>query len=308
MAKELAVTGPRAWHPRWRVSEHVRAKLDAEQRRKVFAGWVLSEPEPVVEVPIIYELAYGGLMERPAPDGTGEPLLVADERNPLGRGWLDPDHTPNDAPRPAPQIEDADEPISAPHTRYTPAGLSAIPPAWLPRRPLGGTYDQNWLDHVWPNWPPDYDYAYHQAAHPSLIAPAHLQGQITCELVNLRPEPDLRTWRLVLPDAVPHVLLTRWDGTSEAVRMALDTLLIDLTDPDPNEGRVFTTWRVVFDMAAVQAITLMAGAGLRRGARAPVPDGLRLPPHPSEVAQYLTGPESDVRAAESTLKATGAPA
>ncbi|KQP26504.1 hypothetical protein ASF27_21130 [Methylobacterium sp. Leaf102] len=248
----LRVTGPRMWEPVWGVSEQARATMSVAEKRRVFGGWRLGEPEPVREVPIRYEHAYGGLLTRPGADGK-EPFLEADEHNPIGCGWIAPDLTPIDAAMPAPQIEAADEPILEPHRRYSPAGLGPIPPAWLPRRPLGGTYDAHWQAHVWPNWPADYDFAYYNSAHPDLIYPDLLIGNETVRLSGLGGEDGQRIIRLPSHMIVLHVAYA--EGDPQIAGMDLDTLFIDVADPDAGWHRVFLTWRATFDPDKVECLS-----------------------------------------------------
>lgn len=250
----LRVTGPRRWEPVWGVSERARATLSEAERRRVFGGWRLGEPEPVREVPIRYELAYGGLLARPQ-EGSDEPLLEADERNPIGCGWIDPELTPTDAPVPAPQIEGVDEPIREPHRRYAPAGFGPIPPAWLPRRPLGGTFDEHWKTQVWPNWPADYDFAYHNSAHPALIYPDILIGSETVTLSGLGGANGVRTIRL--PGQTVLLEIVRTGGSSHCAPIELDTVFLDIADAEAARHRAFLTWRSIFDHNAVEGLTFL---------------------------------------------------
>lgn len=160
--KRLRVTGPRRWEPRWKLSLTDSERRDWRRFRPLFAGWALSEPEPVTEVPLRYELAYGGTIGT-GTDEAGAPRSERERRNPIGRGLIDPEWTDHTEPQPAPRIETVDEPIVDPYRRYAPQNLGPIPPAWHPRLPKGGTYDQHWIDHVWPNWAADYDFAYNNA-------------------------------------------------------------------------------------------------------------------------------------------------
>ncbi|BCM86818.1 hypothetical protein mvi_52790 [Methylobacterium indicum] len=252
LERHLRVTGPRLWEPVWGVSERARASMTEAERRRVFGGWRLGEPEPVSEVPIRYELAYGGLLARPQ-EGADEPFLEADERNPLGCGWIDPALTPIEAPVPAPRIEAADDPVREPHRRYAPAGFGPIPPAWLPRRSLGGTYDAHWKANVWPNWPADYDFAYHNSAHPDLVYPDLLIGDETVRLFGLGGEAGERVIRLPAHMIVLHVAYA--DREPLIATLDLDTLFIDVADPDPDWHRVFLSWRTTFDPGRAESLS-----------------------------------------------------
>ena len=251
--KRIRVTGPREWHPMWGVSERAKATMTEAERRRVFGGWRLSEPEPVSELPIRYEFAFGGLLARPQQDGA-EPFLAPEQRNPVGRGWIDPDLTPRDRPVPAPQIEDADVPIVDPFARPAPAGFGPIPPAWLPRRPLGGTFDQHWRENVWPKWPEDYDFAYHNSAHPDMIYPGLLRGHETITLSGLGGESGEETVRL--PVQTAFLTIKNAKGDASSMPMSLDTLMLDIADESTEQWRIFLTWRSTFEHADVAGLVI----------------------------------------------------
>lgn len=251
LEKRLRVTGPRRWEPQWGVSAGVLETLSPSERRRAFAGWRLGDPEPATSIPIRYEAAFGGLQDKRSTDSDA-PFFVADERNPIGCGWLDCDAIPSEHPVPAPQIEAADDPIGEPFQDHVPVGFGAIPPAWLPRRPLGGTFDQNWIDTIWPDWPPDYSYGYHQSAHPDLIYPEHLTGEETVRLTGLGGQGGERVIRL--PGHMVIAELERHDGEIVCGPMELDTLLIDVADEDPARHRVHLSWRISFAHGSAQRL------------------------------------------------------
>ena len=84
------------------------------------------------------------------------------------------------------QIEDPKNPIADPYKAYAPESLGAIPPAWEPRLPLGGAYDDHWQKNIWPEWPPDYSFAYHNSAHPGLICDGYLAGDERISMVGFQ--------------------------------------------------------------------------------------------------------------------------
>jgi hypothetical protein len=247
--KALRVTGPRAWQPVWKRALSAEEMKDWRSHRRQFDRWELSDPEPVTELPLRYEHAYGGEIAAGL-DDDGKPLFDTDHRNPLGRGKMSAEWTDHTKPVPAPQIEDIDGKISEPFKDYTPQSLSPIPPAWLPRRPLGGTYDQNWIDAVWPAWPADYDFAYHNSAHPDLIVEPYLNGG---ERVVLS---GLSAWAKIvefdLPGEEMFVDFVREDGTSERTEMNLDTVFLDIAPQHPRQWRVYLSWRVNFEPDAFE--------------------------------------------------------
>ncbi len=192
-------------------------------------------------------------------DEEGRPLLDTDHRNPLGRGKMSAEQTDHTKPVAAPQIEDIDAPVCEPFKDYAPQSLSPIPPAWLPRRPLGGTYDQNWIDTVWPAWPADYDFAYHNSAHPDLIVKPYLKGG---EKVILS---GLSSWAKIVEFDLPgedlFVDFVREDGTSERARMNLDTVFLDIGPKALHSWRVYLSWRVNFEPDAFETAVIHSSTG-----------------------------------------------
>lgn len=225
----LDITGPRDWLP----------------RRK--GKWELSDPEPIRTVPLTYDMAFGG--EFAKADGT----IVTDERNPLGRGHFDPSAEGRD-PVPAAQVLWAGAKMTRSGELVEPASFGAIPPAWLPRRLLGGTYDAAWLEQVWPHWAKDYDFAFHNSAHPRLVCSDGLTGKEQIQLMNLHPEAEDISFSL--PGDEVLAMFTDFDGQRKWIPLRLDTMLIDLADKPLSELRVQLTWRVPFLSASVAQIDI----------------------------------------------------
>jgi hypothetical protein len=197
--KTLQVTGPRQWV------------------RKSFGGWKLSEPEPVTEVPLRYENAFGGFWQHKEENGVWE-------ENPIGRGFVNPKYLDSNQPVPAPQIESPEEPIAELGKTYRPQGLGPLARAWQPRRQMAGTFDQEWLDKRWPALPRDFDFAHYNSAHPDLIARNYFRGDEPIALEGLSPEGTLA---FRLPRYVVFVALEFAGGAVLPVALPLDTVEID---------------------------------------------------------------------------------
>ncbi|MGF9566992.1 DUF2169 domain-containing protein [Neorhizobium sp. BT27B] len=243
LEKTLRVTGPREWRPLWKRRLSDGEKQDWRRHRRYFDRWELSEPAPITELPVHYEYAFGGEI----PQGQGEDgiaIFDTDHRNPLGRGKIDVEWTNHLAAVPAPQIELASDPVSDPHAKMIPQSFGPIPPAWLPRRPLGGTYDQNWKDNVWPAWPKDYDFAYHNSAHPDLIVDPYLTGKETIRLTGFSASSD--SFLLHLPGESLFVDFVDTDQRLVRHDMVLDTLNLDISAGSVRDWRVFMSWRARF--------------------------------------------------------------
>ena len=200
LEKRLRVTGPRAW---------VRGEGGA---------FTLGEPEPAAEVPLRFELAFGGAARR----GEREEIC---EQNPLGKGFSR-DFALEGVDRvEAPQIEGLDDPVTALGREHAPEGVGVYGRAWLPRRERAGTFDDAWLASTWPRLPADFHFSYWNGAHPGLIVPGMLDGDEEIALTGFDPAGE-RRYRL--PGHGVFLLLHLDEGEPVPVLMLLDTLIVDL--------------------------------------------------------------------------------
>ncbi len=199
LEKELRVTGPRAW---------VRGAN----------GFTLTDPEPCTEVPLRYELAFGGV----ARDAEREVEL---ESNPLGVGFA-PDFALEGKDRiEAPRIESPSDPVTDLSKAYAPQGLGVWGRTWPPRLHYAGTYDEAWKKERWPKLPKDFNFLYWCCAHPDLVAPGLLGGDEDILLDGFHPEGE-RRYRL--PGHTVYMLLERGTDKFEPRTMYADTLVLDL--------------------------------------------------------------------------------
>jgi hypothetical protein len=106
---------------------------------------------------------------------------------------------------------------------------------WEPRHKYAGTYDQHWLDHVFPFLPADFDEQYYQAA-PLDQQMSKPMGEQLVTLLNLTPD-GRREFLLPHFDAPIHVFPKR--GDREEITAHSDTVVIE-----PDLERVTITWRV----------------------------------------------------------------
>lgn len=245
LEKNLRVTGPREWRPQWKRRLSEGEKREWQRHRRYFDRWELSEPTPITDLPLHYEYAFGGEVPQ-GQDDDGNPVFDTDHRNPLGRGKIDREWTDHTVAVVAPQIELTSEPVYDPYAKMVPQSLGPIPPAWLPRRPLGGTYDQNWKDNVWPAWPQDYDFAYHNSAHPDLIVKPYLAGGETIVLSGLSTGTE--EVRFALPRTAPHVHFVGLEGSQDRQSMVLDTVFLDIAPKKMADWRVYLSWRINFEV------------------------------------------------------------
>lgn len=201
----------------------VSLKLGALQKdlvvfgRRVYyeaAGLRTTAPQPFVEQPIRYEYAFGG-SDVSAPDPA---QWILDERNPVGRGYTK-NNRPNLQSTPAHQIEYA----SGSPDGAGPAGFGPIDRGWLPRRPLAGTYDANWVETQKPLLAKDYDLRFGHAAPVDQQLSTPLAGGERLALRNMTPEG-------MLVVEVPRIQLrleSRFGSKDEEHGAHLSTLAVD---------------------------------------------------------------------------------
>ncbi len=216
--KRLLVTGPRRW------------------QRKLLGGWKATPPEPIANLPLRYEYAYGGQVTRYDPE-TGRERTDHCPHNPLGLGYWPPG-THEEAKRrgqvPVPQIlavEDIQPPFGRP---LKVQGAGPIGKTWLPRLRLAGTFDASWQAGRWPNLPEDFDYGFWNCAHPDLQIPYPV-GDEKIELYNLTPEGR---FAFRLPGFLPLVLVRYENGDVKEAPANLDTLFIA-----PDDRHLSLVWR-----------------------------------------------------------------
>jgi hypothetical protein len=202
-------------------------------------------PVPFTTMPIDYDHAFGGVDmfdEDPAqhaafaanPSGTGYHKHMVSQ-------WLDGTLLPN--------TEEFTAQIDNPAGEYRPMAFGIIGRHWSPRVRYAGTYDQDWLDHVFPFLPADFDDRYFQAAALDQQMPLPLGEQMVA-LTNLTPEGITS---FVLPHFEAPVVFVPHNGPREELQAVADTILIE-----PDEGRVTMTWRAtkplkrnIFEVAQV---------------------------------------------------------
>ncbi|MFO1078566.1 MAG: DUF2169 domain-containing protein [Planctomycetota bacterium] len=170
------------------------------------------EPEPFTQMPITWARAFGG---------------GKDAANPIGRGREGD---------PMPNIELPGRLIRSPGDRIAPAGFGPIPAEWEPRRSKVGTYRGDYVKQHWPWLPPDFDYAYFNAAPVDQQLDGWLRGDEELAFTNLHAQHAELTTRL--PGLRSRLFVTMADGEFREVVQRLDTLFCDL-----EQDRVILVWR-----------------------------------------------------------------
>jgi hypothetical protein len=189
-----------------------------------------SAPEPFVTHPITYEHAFGGV-DNLDPDDELPDSYVA---NPVGRGWHRVRNQGRIPGAPLPATEDPGDPVRVPWGDYKPMGFGVRGRNWVPRYRYAGTYDQNWLDNVFPFLPADFDVRYYQAAPEDQQIDFPQRGE---EVILANLTPVGRT-RFRLPQIEVPVVFFHKRGGHEQRQAILDTILIE-----PDQRRALLTWR-----------------------------------------------------------------
>jgi hypothetical protein len=211
LRKQFDVVGNRMWNP------------------GVF-GAEATGPEPFTMMPISYDNAFGGVDNLSLDASKHEAFLS----NPVGRGFF-----PNSKPEKIigkllPNTEELGNPIKSPAGSYRPMAYGPIGRGWQPRPKYAGTYDQNWIDNVFPFLPADFENLYYQCA-PEDQQTEHLRGGEELSVVNLTPEGDL-SFRLPTMQ-VPITFYFR-NYQQKEVAAVCDTLVIE-----PDFARFTMLWR-----------------------------------------------------------------
>lgn len=177
-----------------------------------------SAPKPFVKMPISYDRAFGGV-----DDSQNNPKKVrALLENPVGSGFHHYTGKSDIDGKPLPNTEERKRSISSPDKKYRPMAFGPVGRGWQPRAALAGTYDQHWLDNIFPFLPPDFDPAYYQAAPKDQQVP-YPQGGEPVILSNLTPEGHIGF-------PFPRISLIVWfflsNGEEKEERPVVDTVML----------------------------------------------------------------------------------
>lgn len=199
--------------------------------RAVGPVFVATAPLPFLRQPFSYDTAWGGV-DRLDPQDT---LPASYAANPVGTGWA---RSRNQRLVPGlrlPNTQAVGEEVRSPFGDYRPMSFGPYGRGWPGRIEHGGTYDQSWIDSVFPFLPADFDERYFQMAPPDQQI-EHPRGGEEVVLLNLTPEGRV-SFRM--PDvALP---ITLFDNNAQAFDLAPrpDTVLFD-----PESRRFSLVWRV----------------------------------------------------------------
>jgi hypothetical protein len=231
-----------AYAPHGIPAERVRVSLRVGQMSKQFDvvgnrlwssdmfGVAATQPEPFAVMPISYDVAFGGV-DTLNPDPSQHEAHPA---NPIGRGFYPRSKGRMIDGKPLPNTEEPGNPVNNPAVSYNPVGFGPIGRAWQPRPKYAGTYDQNWIDNIFPFLPADFDERYYQSA-PVDQQIDYLQGGEEVVLHNLTPQGQTA---FKLPKLEVPVTFFLKNYEEKEVNAAGDTLILE-----PDLGRFSIVWR-----------------------------------------------------------------
>lgn len=209
----------------------MRKQLIVQGDRRSLTGLMTPTPQSFDTMPIIYERAYGGMMEKPEPCG--------DQRNLVGIGF-------NGAVSRSSEVCSDYPNVVYPGNENVPAGFGVVARGWKPRIDFAGTFDATWLAERAPLLPLDFDPRHYQCAPVDQQLPLIKGGEVVV-VRNMTPQG---IWAFQTPRMdVPVLLLYQERLTSAELRV--DTVLIE-----PDDHR--------FTLTARMRIPLLRGPGALR--------------------------------------------
>ncbi len=224
--------------PTWRVPVGLRLGSISKAFNVVGNRWWVdslptaapSEPEPFVRMPITYDRAFGGMDVDPDNPDTPRAYMA----NPVGVGYYPVSKGEALPGKPLPNTEEIDRPATSPTGKYRPMSFGPIGRNFESRVPLAGTYDQNWLDNVFPFLPSDFNPLYYQSA-PADQQIDYPRGGEWVELYSLTPEG-----RTVFPLPPVELPIEFTNASYERTEMpaVVDTIIIE-----PDQRRFMMVWR-----------------------------------------------------------------
>ncbi|ALN58679.1 hypothetical protein GLE_3333 [Lysobacter enzymogenes] len=203
--KRLIVHGDRRW-----------------TRRFGFGTPTPSRPQPFRSMPLTWSRAFGGTW---AGDGEREEPTVC-SRNPVGCGYAPRRRRSRILGTAVPNLEAPGRRVRKATGAYEPAGLGPLGRSWEPRAKLAGTYDQAWLDQVFPRLPQDFDEAFFQCAPPDQRI-AFPRGGERLELLNLTPGGGRRAFCLPSDLDLPMAAILAPSRAIVTLSPVVDTLVVD---------------------------------------------------------------------------------
>ncbi len=190
-----------------------------------------TRPYPFTRMEFSYDTAFGGV-DRLDPD---DPTPGAYAANPFGLGFGTVRNQSRLSGTVLPNTEEPGVEVTSPYGTFRPMAYGPIPRIFPDRLRYAGTYDQSWIDNVFPFLPADFDERYyHMAPEDQQIDPPQAGAEVI--LGNLTPEG--RT-AFRLPDTALPLTVFRGRETVWDARVLPDTLILD-----PEARQVMLAWRI----------------------------------------------------------------
>ena len=198
------------------------------------AGMLLvgsTAPEPFTVMPISYNNAFGGV-DRSQDDPLKHRWYPTNHAGVGYHDCLDPKFIDG---KPLPNTEETGKKVTHPHGKYKPMAFGPVGRAWQPRPKYAGTYDQKWLDEVFPFLPADFKEDYYQAAPADQQIPYPKGGEeVEVDNLTLGGRTHFKLPVVSLP--IEFALRT---GESCEVEAVIDTIILE-----PDSGRLQQAWRL----------------------------------------------------------------
>jgi uncharacterized protein YjbI with pentapeptide repeats len=170
-----------------------------------------SDAQPFTELPLTWQNAFGG------------PEFA---HNPVGKGQAEVE-IQGAKVVPLPNVERPEGMVASTRDRPEPGGFGPIDISWPQRATLAGTYDQHWLDNLFPGLARDVDWGiFNIAPRDQQFAQPSWQGGETYEFMNVHPTQP----RLVgeLPRWTARCFVTRVIGKGEQKTERLEEVQLRL--------------------------------------------------------------------------------
>ena len=134
---------------------------------------LITNPEPFVEMPLVWGNAFGG------PDYA---------ENPLGKGMGKVPMPDGSEAVPLPNVELPQQQIGSPAQKVDPAGFGPLDLMWPQRARKNGTYDEKWKNERWPFYPDDMNYEFFNVASEDQFMDGFFKGGESVLIKNMHPD------------------------------------------------------------------------------------------------------------------------
>jgi uncharacterized protein YjbI with pentapeptide repeats len=197
--------------------------------RKAGVLKTITEPLPFTEMDISYENAFGG------PDC---------KKNPLGKGHAPLKSDTGETVHPLPNIENPKDLVDSPNKKPDPAGFGPIDLSWPQRMEKAGTYNQKWLENLFPGLAEDIDWTIFNAAPEDQHIEGFFKGNEPFEIKGMHPEKQSIRANLAGIKSRCFINQKAGDGKEfKEIKTSLDTVWLF-----PHAEKGIVVWRGVAEI------------------------------------------------------------